>query len=58
MPQHLSMLVLQVKPAVLSSVLVAYANSIDHVFYFVAAVAGMGGIVLWGMGWQDLSAKP
>jgi len=46
-----------VAPNELHGVLVAYANSIDHVFYFVAAVAAMGAIVLWGMGWQDLRPK-
>ncbi|KAF3764671.1 MFS general substrate transporter [Cryphonectria parasitica EP155] len=43
-----------VQPADLPGVLVAYANSIDQVFYLVAAMASVGGIVLWGMGWQDL----
>lgn len=38
-------------------VLVAYANSIDHVFYLVAAMAALCGIPLWGMGWQDLRKK-
>lgn len=43
-----------VEPSDLHGVLVAYANSIDRVFYLVTATAGMGGIVLWGLGWQNL----
>ncbi|KUJ18477.1 MFS general substrate transporter [Mollisia scopiformis] len=41
----------------LSGVLKAYANSIDRVFYLVAAMAAMCGVVLWGMGWQDLRKR-
>lgn len=43
-----------VQPTHLQSVLVAYSNSIDRVFYLVAAVAAMCGLVLWGMGWKDV----
>jgi hypothetical protein len=41
----------------LPGVLLAYANSIDHVFYLVAAMAAACGIVLWGMGWKDIRKK-
>lgn len=43
-----------VEPVELPSVLVAYSNSIDRVFYLVAAMAAMEGAVLWGMGWKDV----
>lgn len=46
-----------VDPGDLSQVLVAYANSIDRVFYLVAAMAATCGVVLWGMGWQDIRKK-
>lgn len=46
-----------VEPDDLPNVLVAYAKSIDRVFYLVAAAAAMCGVVLWGMGWQDLRKK-
>lgn len=32
----------------------AYSNSIDRVFYLVAAVAAMCALVLWGMRWKDV----
>lgn len=41
----------------LPDLLIAYANSIDRVFYLVAAMAASCGIFLWGMGWQDLRKK-
>ncbi|KID65307.1 efflux pump, partial [Metarhizium hybridum] len=41
----------------LHGVLAAYANSIDRVFYLVAAVASACALVLWGMGWHDLRKK-
>ncbi|XXG96274.1 hypothetical protein Hte_002555 [Hypoxylon texense] len=41
----------------LSAVLVAYANSIDRVFYLVASVAAACAVVVWGMGWRDLKPK-
>ncbi|EPE28198.1 MFS general substrate transporter [Glarea lozoyensis ATCC 20868] len=41
-------------PADLPGVLKAYANSIDRIFYFAAALAAVCGIFLWGMGWHDL----
>ncbi len=43
-----------VSPGDLPGILVAYSNSIDRVFYFVAAIASACSLVLWGMGWQDL----
>lgn len=43
-----------VEPSDLSGVLKAYANSLDRVFYLVAAFAATCALVLWGMGWQDL----
>lgn len=46
-----------VQPADLAGVLAAYANSVDRVFYIVAAVAAACGVVLWGMGWRDLREK-
>lgn len=46
-----------VGPDDLPGVLVAWANSVDRVFYLVAAVAASCGIVLWGMGWQDIRKK-
>lgn len=46
-----------VQPRDLAGVLVAYANSIDRVFYLVAAMASACGIALWGMGWQDIRNK-
>lgn len=41
----------------MNGVLTAYANSIDRVFYLVAAMAAACVIVLWGMGWKDLRKK-
>lgn len=32
-------------------VLLAYSNSKDRVFYFLAAMAAMRGLVFWGFGW-------
>ncbi|KAI2463106.1 MFS general substrate transporter [Annulohypoxylon bovei var. microspora] len=46
-----------VSPDDLPDVLVAYANSIDQVFYLVAGFAAAGGIALWGMGWHDIRIK-
>jgi hypothetical protein len=45
------------RPEELPPVLAAYANSVDSVFYLVAAVATACSIVLWGMGWIDLRKK-
>jgi hypothetical protein len=38
----------------LHGVILAYANSVNRTFYFVATIAACCGIVLWGMGWTDL----
>jgi hypothetical protein len=46
-----------VQPGELPGVLKAYANSLDRVFYLVAASAATCSIALWGMGWQDLRKK-
>ncbi|KAI0173481.1 MFS general substrate transporter [Hypoxylon sp. FL1284] len=46
-----------VSPEELPAVLDAYANSIDRVFYLVAALAAACGVALWGMGWHDLRKK-
>jgi hypothetical protein len=47
-----------VDPRDLPAVLVAYATSIDHVFYLVASLAACCSIFLFGMGWRDLRQKP
>ncbi|KAJ4372135.1 hypothetical protein N0V83_003908 [Neocucurbitaria cava] len=41
----------------LPGVLVAYSNSIDHVFYLTAALAGVASITGWGMSWKKISKK-
>lgn len=46
-----------VSPEDLPGVLVAYANSIDKVFYLAAAFAVLCGVFLWGMGWNDVREK-
>ncbi|KAK8024998.1 Efflux pump [Apiospora arundinis] len=46
-----------VSPAELPAVLVAYANSLNHVFYLAAALSATCGVFLWGMGWHDLRTK-
>lgn len=46
-----------VKPGDLPGVLHAYANSIDRVFYLVAAMAAACAIFCWGMGWNDVRKK-
>ena len=40
----------------LPAVLVAYANSLDRVFYFVAAAVAVCALPLWGLGWVDFRA--
>ncbi|KAF4833737.1 Efflux pump mlcE [Colletotrichum tropicale] len=42
----------------LPSVLVAYANAIDHVFFLVAAVGVLAFLAAFGMGWRDIRQKP
>jgi hypothetical protein len=46
-----------VQPGDLNAVLKAYANSIDRVFFLVAALAACCGIFVWGMGWHDIRKK-
>ncbi|KAK8076199.1 major facilitator superfamily domain-containing protein [Apiospora phragmitis] len=46
-----------VLPADLPAVLIAYANSLDHVLYLAAALAAACGVFLWGMGWHDLRKR-
>lgn len=46
-----------VSTADLPGVLVAYANSINRVFYLAAAFAVLCGVFLWGMGWNDVREK-
>jgi hypothetical protein len=43
-----------IQPDHIPDVLVAYANSVDQVFYLIAGVASACALVLWGMGWHDL----
>jgi hypothetical protein len=38
----------------LPGVLVAYSNSLDRVFYLVAAAAVVAWVSAWGMGWKDI----
>lgn len=45
------------EPGQIAGVILAYANSIDRVFYLIAAVAAACGVVLWGLGWKDLRKK-
>ncbi|RDW58701.1 hypothetical protein BP6252_13177 [Coleophoma cylindrospora] len=46
-----------VSGADLESVLIAYAKSIDRVFYMAAGLAAGCFIFAWGMGWKDLRKK-
>ena len=46
-----------VDPADLGGVVIAYSNSVDRVFYLVAALVTVSGIFIWGIGWQDLRKK-
>lgn len=41
----------------LDGVIVAWANSVDRVFYLVAALVTVSGLFIWGIGWQDLRKK-
>ena len=41
----------------LEGVLIAYAKSIDRVFYMAAGLAAGCFIFAWGMGWKDLRKK-
>ncbi|KAH0439641.1 hypothetical protein CcaCcLH18_02751 [Colletotrichum camelliae] len=42
----------------LPSVLVAYSNAINHVFFLVAAVGVLAFLAAFGMGWRDIRKKP
>ncbi|KAI1403324.1 major facilitator superfamily domain-containing protein [Hypoxylon fuscum] len=46
-----------VQPGDLNAVLKAYANSIDRVFFLVAALAASASIFVCGMGWHDVRRK-
>ncbi|KAK0710044.1 major facilitator superfamily-domain-containing protein [Lasiosphaeria miniovina] len=46
-----------VSDADLPGVLLAYANSVDRVFYFCVAAAVAAFCAAWGMGWHDLRVK-
>lgn len=42
----------------LHGVLVAYSNSLDHVFYLIAALGCVAFFAAFGMGWNDIRQKP
>lgn len=46
-----------VNAADLPGVIEAYANSVDYVFYLVAAMVAISSLFIWGIGWQDLRKK-
>jgi hypothetical protein len=46
-----------VSPRLLPGVLIAYAKSVDRVFYLTTGAAVAGFIVSWGMGWKDIRPK-
>ncbi len=46
-----------VAEADLPGVLLAYADSVDHVFYLVTASGVLVFAVSWGMGWTDIREK-
>lgn len=49
----------RVVPAdVLGGVLLAYAKSIDRIFYFAAGICGISFVFSWFMGWVDMRKKP
>ena len=41
----------------LANVLVAYAKSVDRVFYLTAAAGVTCFVFTWGMGWKDIRKK-
>ena len=41
----------------LANVLVAYAKSVDRVFYLTASAGVMCFVFAWGMGWKDIRKK-
>lgn len=46
-----------VDSADLAGVVVAYVDSVDSVFYLVAAMVAVSSLFIWGIGWQDLREK-
>lgn len=44
-------------PSQLGNVLVAYAKSIDRVFYMVAALSAASFFISFGLGWRDIRPK-
>ena len=46
-----------VKKDDLPGILVAYSNSLNHVFYLVASMAALCTVWAWGMGWNDIRKK-
>jgi hypothetical protein len=46
-----------VPPADLPGVLVAYAKSIDRVFYLVVGLSVVQVFAAWGLGWRDVREK-
>ncbi|KAI1746389.1 major facilitator superfamily domain-containing protein [Xylaria scruposa] len=46
-----------VDPSDLPGVLIAYSNSIDRVYYLVAAVGAVAFVAAFGMGWKDIRKK-
>ncbi|KAK7742342.1 hypothetical protein SLS53_004487 [Cytospora paraplurivora] len=46
-----------VEPQDLQSVLRAYTNSLDIVFYLVAGAGAVSWFAAWGMGWKDIREK-
>jgi hypothetical protein len=41
----------------LTGVLLAYAKSVDRVFYLITAAAAMSTVLAWGMGWPDIRKR-
>ncbi|KAI1126002.1 major facilitator superfamily domain-containing protein [Nemania abortiva] len=46
-----------VDPSDLPGVLLAYSNSIDRVYYLVAAIGAVAFVAAFGMGWKDIRKK-
>ncbi|KAK8067169.1 MFS multidrug transporter [Apiospora hydei] len=44
-------------PELLGEVLLSYSNSVDRVFYLVAACAVITFVTAWGVGWKDTRQK-
>ena len=42
------------RPEDIPGILVAYSNSLDRVFYLVAAAGVAAWLSAWGMGWKDI----